>query len=804
MSDRSHEQGLTRFEGGHPPSGGSALGKPLWSEEAGPGHEGGLKTSLRELKKILRRRKWTILLVSLLVTGLVGTYTFLSSPTYEAYTILMVEEPPPPQSDDQNLLRSGRVGALNETRHNMTDQSLLLRQSLPIAKATVRRLRQSRSRIDGPIAALNTEGQEDTTRTALAERLQEKHVSVQREDSREGHALRVTASSTNPQEAAFIANAYAEEYIDHVRQSNSRRITSARSFLKRQRERYEKKLRNLEDKMQEYKSRDGAAALEEEMRQRIEQRSELEAQLAEARVEQERAQAALNSVQSELEEIRPQLAKRVSSGVDEEIRQAQSRIAELEGRLEQIYVKNPELRDNASQNEDVIELKNEIEKLRKHVGQLTNRYVGEMMAVGGTEPFKTGGGTSTTYVTQLKRQAAEERVALSGAEARISALQRRLAESEQRLQNIPKQSTQLARLQRRLATAEKVYTTLTDQLQEVRLADKATIAPAEVVRSALVPEDPVLPRALVLVAGVLLGLSLGVIAAVVRHKTDSRLYTPEDLRDHNFRPAGVVPDWRLVDNRRLVASVDDREARRDGRLSETTAIATRQKASVAAAEAYRRLYVNVQTSSSRDAPVQTVLVTSPEPGVGKSTTVLNLAVAAARSGRRTFLVDADLRKPQIREILDIAEGPFLTDLLNNPDATVKDAEDFATPVDNLSVAVPRKRLEDPDVVLSSQKMERVIERLRARFDLIVFDTPPVLAVADATFLASRCDATIVVAQAGRTEAEELRQATEELREAHAEVAGIVLNRFNPSEPSSYASRYQYQDYVYDSDQGAST
>jgi capsular exopolysaccharide synthesis family protein len=169
-------------------------------------------------------------------------------------------------------------------------------------------------------------------------------------------------------------------------------------------------------------------------------------------------------------------------------------------------------------------------------------------------------------------------------------------------------------------------------------------------------------------------------------------------------------------------------------------------------------------------------------------------------------VDADLRKPQIQELLSEREGPFLTDLLENPDTASKEAERLATPVENLSVATPRDQPEDPDVVLSSPKMERFIERLRASFDLIIFDTPPVLAVADATSLSSQCDATVVVAQAGKTEAEELGQATEELREAHAEVAGTVLNRFNPSEPSSYTSRYEYQDYGYytDGDRKAST
>lgn len=393
-----------------------------------------------------------------------------------------------------------------------------------------------------------------------------------------------------------------------------------------------------------------------------------------------------------------------------------------------------------------------------------------------------------TYVTKLKREAAEHRVRLSGATAKVKALQAELDEIDTSLQAMPKKSTRLARLQRQRATAEEVYTTLTDQLQEVRLADEATIAPAEVVRPALVPESPVLPRTLIVVAGILLGLSLGVIVAVIRYKIDSRLYTPEDLQQHNFRPAGVVPEWqRRGERRRLLPSAHSADAERDPR-SESTVLASREDAT-AASEAYRRLYVNVQSATSREAQGTTVLVTSPEPGVGKSTTALNLAAAAARSGRRTLLVDADLCKPQIRT--GAVEALSLTEFLDDP---VRGTEHFTTSVENLYVIPLREWLEDPEEVLRAPEMERFIDCLCTRFDLIIFDTPPVLAMADATFLAPECDATLVVAQAGKTEVEELGQATTELRDAHAEVVGTVLNRFNPSEPSSYTSRYEYQDY----------
>lgn len=743
----------------------------------------GAKESLREVLRILHRRKWTILLTALVVLGLVGAYVAFSAPDYQTYTILMVEEPQSSESEDP--LSSGIVDALGRREPNMADQLLLLKQSWPVAMQTARRLQAVKDSLPGPVTALAVNGGKSSSLADVARNLQDGYISAQREDQLEGKALRVTATSTNPHEAVFIANAYAEEYVKHALQTSRRRIETAQSFLENQRDQYAGKLQDIEDRVRQYMSQTGAAGLDEETRQTVQQMAALEAQLDEARVENQRGEAALRSVEQELEEIRPRLAERVSSGVDEEISRTQNRIADLETRLEQIYIMNPGLRNNLPQNEDVTELRDHIDELKNRVNQLTEQYIGEIMAVGGTEPFETQGGTSVTYVAQLKRQAAEERVAISGAEAKIDALQQRLAQYEQRMENIPERSIQLAQLRREQMTAETVYTSLNEKLEEVRLANEARIAMADIVRPALTPEDPARSRSLLLLAGILLGLSLGVIAAVARHKLDSRVYTPEDLHECDFITLGVIPNMYLVDKKRALNG--------QGNASEvSTVLAVPQETSSAITEAYRRLYISVLFNRPNRA-VQTILVTSPEPGAGKSTTAINLAVTAARAGARTLIVDADLRKPQVYNLLGKDPGPFLMDLLEE---TKLDARELATNFDNLFAVTIREPLADADVVLSSGKMADLVKRLRSAFDIIVFDSPPVLSVADALFLSSQCDVTVVVASAGQTEMEALEQTTGELHDAGAEVIGTVLNRFNPSESSRYSYDYRYQDYGY--------
>lgn len=439
---------------------------------------------------------------------------------------------------------------------------------------------------------------------------------------------------------------------------------------------------------------------------------------------------------------------------------------------------------DASENETINRLQEQIAGLEERLGTLTEQYISEMMAVGGADPMPTeGGGSSSTYVAQLKQRVIEERLAISGAEAEIDAIQGRLAQYEQRLDAIPEQSVRLAQLRREQAATEEQVLTLNEKLQEVRLADRARIELAEVMRPAFVPTSPVLPRLPLLLAGLILGLGLGIVAAVARYKLDTRVYAPEDLRDRDFEPLGVVPDMHLIGQQNGAEEHTD---------TTDTALAAPLKASSAITEAFRRLHVNIQFSQlGRD--VKTIMITSPEPGAGKSTVTLNLALTAARSGRRTLIIDADLRRPKIYSLLNKTSGPFLSDLLEN--GTV-DPEELSTGFDNLYAVTTRVPLADADVVLNSQKMNDLIERLRSAFDVIIFDTPPVLSVADAAFLCSRCDATVVVASAGQTKLEALEQTTEELYSADAEIIGTVLNRFDPSESSRDTYKYRYRDYGY--------
>ncbi len=192
-----------------------------------------------------------------------------------------------------------------------------------------------------------------------------------------------------------------------------------------------------------------------------------------------------------------------------------------------------------------------------------------------------------------------------------------------------------------------------------------------------------------------------------------------------------------------------------------------------AAEAYRTLRTNLIFSSVDD-PLTTLLVTSPAPQEGKSTTLANLAVTFAQSDRRTILVDCDLRRPSQHTLWGQNNGRGLTSMVLEGAAGSRPPL-VATGVDNLSLLPAGPLPPNPADLLGSKRMEDIIAALKAQADIVLFDAPPVLAVTDAALLAAKLDGALLVIEAGGTRREHAQRAKDLLEKLNIRVVGAVLN-----------------------------
>ena len=187
-------------------------------------------------------------------------------------------------------------------------------------------------------------------------------------------------------------------------------------------------------------------------------------------------------------------------------------------------------------------------------------------------------------------------------------------------------------------------------------------------------------------------------------------------------------------------------------------------------EAFRTLRTNL-IFSSLDHPLTTLLVTSATPEDEKSLTLANLAVTMAQSGRKTILVDCDLRRPRQHEIFGVAAQPGLAELVLEGNAQPALA---ATGIENLQLLPAGALSPNPADLLSSRRMEAAIAALKSRADIVLFDAPPVLAVTDAALLASKLDGVLLVVNAGQTKREHALRAKELLEKIHVHLVGTVL------------------------------
>jgi capsular exopolysaccharide synthesis family protein len=199
------------------------------------------------------------------------------------------------------------------------------------------------------------------------------------------------------------------------------------------------------------------------------------------------------------------------------------------------------------------------------------------------------------------------------------------------------------------------------------------------------------------------------------------------------------------------------------------------------AEQYRTIRTNIQFSTI-DEEVQTLMITSPGPGEGKSTTIANLAVVFAQQGKKTLLVDTDLRKPTVHYTFNMTNTFGLTNVITKQMGLMEAAVSVE---DNLYILPSGPIPPNPAELLGSKAMNEFLSAAKEQFDIILFDTPPVVAVTDAQILANKCDGTILVVSSGKTGIEEGNKAKELLMAAKAKLMGVVLNNRKMKESQYY-------------------
>lgn len=225
-----------------------------------------------------------------------------------------------------------------------------------------------------------------------------------------------------------------------------------------------------------------------------------------------------------------------------------------------------------------------------------------------------------------------------------------------------------------------------------------------------------------------------------------------------------------------------RKQKKNKKLSKPRMLIAKVKPKSPVSEQYRTIRTNILFSAV-DEELHTLMFTSTAPGEGKSTTAANMAVVFAQQGKKVLLVDADLRKPTIHYTFNTMNIYGLTSVLTKQ-STLEDAVENVG-VENLSILTSGPIPPNPAEMLSSKTFEKFLENVKEQYDLVIFDTPPILAVTDGQIIANKCDGTILVVSAGKTEKQQAQRAKELLEKAKGKLLGAILNNKKQSQNHYY-------------------
>jgi polysaccharide biosynthesis transport protein len=400
--------------------------------------------------------------------------------------------------------------------------------------------------------------------------------------------------------------------------------------------------------------------------------------------------------------------------------------------------------------------------------------------------------------------------------AQIGDLEKQEGDARSELQELESKSSALMekkleydRLKRKVELYNDMTTLLERKNQEALIKKAEKPEEVTVVKPALFPVEPINPprTATTGAMGLIIGLVLGLIAAFVVETFDTSIGAIEDVEETlRTRVLGVIPQ---ADAKELHETFKDKLPEGMAELSAVHMVnmVAHYVPKSMMAESFRGLRTNIQFKDAAD-EVKTVAVTSASPQEGKTIVSVNLAITMAQAGMKTLLIGSDMRKPMIARIFGGGQTPGLSEILlgncpwHEAVQTVTDMivgkmsleEVLLTPgLDNLHLIPAGSIPPNPAELMDSKRLREFIEEAKREYDLLLFDSPPILSTADAVILGSKMDGVLLVYRVGTVSRGLLKRATAQLEQVNSRILGVILNGMKP-EVSPDFHNFKYYKY----------
>lgn len=713
---------------------------------------------------IIVRFKWIVASIFLAVFVVSFIYTAKAPRIYKATSKVLMEERM--GSDLFFTSMSNKASSINN--------NIQILQSYPIMKIANQILSRNQNYKQFPISQL--EGQPESYLTN----------NLEVDTERETDILIISFNSTNPLEAKEAANASAHALMQQDTDYARREFRNAREFLANQLDEHDRRLRSAEEELRIYKIEHGVSMLSEETQKLIEQTSDLTAMLSEAQTELDVANNHLYFLKVELnvqDDFLADVNSVLSSPLLEQLKQETVT-------LQTQYINFLTKSEYSPDHPELVALKNSIESAKIKLNEEIQRIL--LVKSGSADPLMF----RSSLIEKISTAQIEQNIKSS----KVISLRAAVDKYNEKMSRLPDTEVQIARLERNYRINEKTYTMLIEKYEEAKIAEKSKLGKIRIMEEARVPSAPIKPnKKMNMLIAIVLGLGLGIGAALLVHSLDSKIRTFDDVRKYVSLPVlGTIPLVQTDDaeldqlEAKLKASKGEEKEDVEKIIRQVQAkLITNYSPKSSAAEAFRILRTHI-ISRKKNSDCTTMLITSSGPKEGKSTIQANMATALAQMDAKVILVDLDLRRPMVHTIMALEKEIGISDFLMDKSKTIESVIKKSN-VKNLDVITSGVIPPNPSELLASKRMDEAIEILKEKYDYILFDSPPVIAVTDSMVMANKVDLLILAIRVDQADKNVVKRTKELLDNIKVEISGVVINGI---QPHRYYNNYEYNYYYY--------
>ena len=722
--------------------------------------------NLREVVSVINRRKYGIILIIIISVGLGWLLHKIEVPAYNAVSILMIDNP------FGNNPLDAALGTTGESDAKAVRKDIELLTSMPITQLAVRELlkttkrdsleffgkRQYRSSFDHILTLMSPFADKRSAQTInpMGSEFPDDFIRINAiklsglikvDPVRETSIIKVSVRSPFQDEAVYLTNTLCNVYKNADINRKSQKYRQSSSFIAEMLQNQHKFVAETDSLLSKYMETNKMYEVSGNVGQLISKVTEIDSKVNDLKTERSITQNSLDFLQSKLTEADRILSSRIAKTVNaklsailDDIKNQQKQYVQLiaEKGIDDPDTKNKKQQLDAAQSRYENLSRSQIAGEINYTGR-TKKYSFDLIA----EKLET-----ERKFNLLNNSAIEYEKLKQSYEAKINLL--------------PKKQQEFAKLQRDRDVATKTYTFLKEKLDESRILLGSEVGNVSIIGSAFRPFTPENSSAQKnLLIGLIIGSLLASIYTVISEYLDDSIKDDTFLKSQGFTVLSQIPYVTKITNASQATTTDT--------LSTVPLITDRLSSWYA--ESFRTLRTAISYCSI-DNPIRSILISGVSIAEGKSSVCTNLAMALALNGRRTIIIDCDLRLASQHNIFKIKREIGLTDYLYSKLKTIDDSFIKSTHVNNLSIITAGKKIPNPNEFLSSQKMQDLILHLETKFDIVLIDSPP-LFLSDAAQLAQTVDSILLAARLNHTPRKPIKDLADD-RLIFSNIIGVAL------------------------------